>query len=116
MWFVELALRRPFTVAVLSFLLLIMGVLSLSSMQVDIFPTIDIPVVGIVWNYPGLSTEDMERRVVLIDERAISATVNGVAKIESQSIAGVGILKVYFQQGADIGSAIAQITAGANTA
>jgi multidrug efflux pump subunit AcrB len=116
MWFVELALRRPYTVAVLSFLLLILGALSLSTMQVDIFPTIDIPVVGIVWNYPGLSTEDMERRVVLIDERAISATVNGVAKIESQSIAGIGILKVYFQQGADIGSAIAQITAGANTA
>ncbi len=116
MWFVELALRRPFTVAVLSFLLLILGALSLSTMQVDIFPTIDIPVVGVVWNYPGLSAEDMERRVVLIDERSISSTVNGVAKIESQSISGVGILKVYFQPGTDIGSAIAQVTAGGNTA
>ena len=116
MWLVELALRRPYTIAVTCFLLVVMGLIALESMQVDIFPSIDIPVVGVVWNFRGLSADDMERRVVLINERQISETVNGVSRIESQSIAGVGILKVYFQQGTDIGSAIAQISASSNTA
>ena len=84
-------------------------------MIVDIFPVIDIPVVLVVWNYPGLTTEDMERRVVLITERAYSTTVNGISRIESQSIPGIGILKVYFQPGTDIGGAIAQITSVNNS-
>ena len=87
-----------------------MGAMSVTRMIVDIFPTIDIPVVVVVWNYPGLSTEDMERRVVFISERAYSTTVNGIQRIESQSIPGTGILKVYFQPGSDIGDAIAQIS------
>jgi multidrug efflux pump subunit AcrB len=115
MWIVRLALRRPFTIAVLAIFIMIMGVLSLKYMMVDIFPTIDIPVVGVVWSYPGLSAEDMERRVVLLDERAISSTVNGVSRIESQSVAGIGLMKIYFEQGADIGAAIAQISAVGNT-
>src|SRR5438105_5227858 len=115
MWIVELALRRPYTVAVMSILMLVMGVLSLTRMVVDIFPTIDIPVVAVVWSYPGLSAEDMERRVVLISERAYSTTVNGIERIESQSIPGVGLLRVYFQPGADIGSAISQISAVSST-
>src|ERR1700712_2277704 len=97
MWIVELALRRPYTVAVMSLLILLLGVLSVTRMVVDIFPAIDIPVVAVVWNYPGLSAEDMERRVVLISERGTSTTVNGVERIESQSIPGIGLLKVYFQ-------------------
>src|ERR1700761_2503346 len=116
MWIVELALRRPYTVAVMSVLLLLMGVLSVTRMIVDIFPAIDIPVVAVVWSYPGLQSEDMERRVVLISERSLSTTVNGIERIESQSIAGVGMLKVYFQQGADIGAAIAQISSVSATA
>src|ERR1019366_6620515 len=111
MWIVKLALRRPYTIAVMAILLVVMGVLSASRMVVDIFPAIDIPVVAVVWNYPGLSAQDMERRVVLISERAFSTTVNGISRIESQSIPGTGILKVYFQPGSDIGSAIAQISA-----
>ena len=110
MWIVRLALRRPYTIAVMCFLLLIMGVLAIQKMLVDVFPSIDIPVVGVIWNYPGLSAEDMERRVVLLDERAISTTVGGVEKIESQSTAGIGLLKIYFQAGTDIGGAIAQIS------
>jgi multidrug efflux pump subunit AcrB len=110
MWIVHLALRRPYTVAVTALLLIVLGVLSVSRMIVDIFPAIDIPVVVVVWNYPGLSPEDMERRVVLISERAYSTTVNGIQRIESQSIPGVGMLKVYFQPGSDIGAAIAQIS------
>jgi multidrug efflux pump subunit AcrB len=115
MWIVRLALRRPYTIAVFAIFIMIMGVLSLKYMMVDIFPTIDIPVVGVVWSYPGLSAEDMERRVVLLDERAISSTVNGVSRIESQSTAGIGIMKIYFEPGSDIGAAIAQISSIGNT-
>src|SRR5579862_786234 len=107
MWLVEVALKRPYTIAVMALLTLLMGVLSIGRMVVDVFPAISIPVVAVVWNYPGLSAEDMERRVVIISERAFSTTVNGIARIESQSIPGIGLLKVYFQPGTDIGGAIA---------
>ncbi len=116
MWIVRLALRRPYTIAVMAMLILMMGILSIRAMLVDIFPNIDIPVVLVVWNYPGLSADDIEKRVVFLDERAISSTVNGVSKIESSSIPGVGLLKVYFEPGADIGAAIAQMTAVSSTA
>ncbi len=92
-----------------------MGILSLTRMIVDILPAIDIPVVMVVWNFPGLSPEDMERRVVIISERAYSTTVNGIERIESQSIAGTGLLKIYFQPGTDLGTAIAQVSGVSNT-
>jgi multidrug efflux pump subunit AcrB len=107
---VRLSLRRPYTSAIAAMLVLLLGALSITRMIVDIFPVIDIPVVLVVWNYPGLTTEDMERRVVFISERAYSTTVNGISRIESQSIPGTGILKVYFQPGTEIGGAIAQIS------
>src|SRR5437762_23361 len=109
MWIVRLALRRPYTIAVLCTLIAIFGVLSVSRMRTDILPTIDIPVVIVVWNYPGLAAEDMERRVVFISERAMSTTVSGIQRIDSQSMSGIGILKVYFEPGSDIGGAIAQV-------
>jgi multidrug efflux pump subunit AcrB len=112
---VRLSLRRPYTSAIAALLVLLLGALSITRMIVDIFPVIDIPVVLVVWNYPGLSTEDMERRVVFISERAYSTTVNGIQRIESQSIPGVGILKVYFQPGTEIGGAIAQISSVNNS-
>jgi len=115
MWIVRLALRRPYTVAVMCLLILVMGILSMTRMVVDIFPAIDIPVVAVIWSYPGLPAQDMERRVVLISERAYSTTVNGIERIESQSIPGIGMLKIYFQPGADIGAAIAQITSVSTT-
>ena len=115
MWIVYLALRRPYTVAVMALLIMTLGLLSVSRMIVDIFPAIRIPVVLVVWNYPGLTPEDMERRVVLLCERAYSTTVNGIERIESESIPGIGLLRVYFQQGADIGAAISQITATSST-
>jgi multidrug efflux pump subunit AcrB len=116
MWIVRLALRRPYTVVVMAILMLLFGVLVTTRMPKDVFPTINIPVVIVVWNYPGLQAEDMERRVVLITERALSTTVNGISRLESQSIPGIGIVKVYFEQGADIGGAIAQIASVTNTA
>jgi len=115
MWIVRLALRRPYTIAVMALLMLVLGALSATRMIVDIFPVIDIPVVAVAWNYPGLSPEDMERRVVLISERAYSTTVNGISRIESQSIPGIGLLKIYFQPGADIGAAISQISSVSST-
>src|ERR1700761_5167463 len=107
---VRLSLRRPYTSAISAMLIVLLGGLAITRMIVDIFPVIDIPVVLVVWNYNGLTTEDMERRVVFISERAYSTTVNGISRIESQSIPGIGILKVYFQPGTDIGGAIAQIS------
>jgi multidrug efflux pump subunit AcrB len=115
MWIVRLALRQPYTVAVLAAVILLMGVLSTGSMLVDIFPSIDIPVVAVVWTYPGLSAEDMEKRVVLLSERGLSSVVNGIERIESQSIPGIGYEKIYFQPGTDIGNAIAQITSSSST-
>jgi len=112
---VRLALRRPYTSAIAALLILLMGALSITRMIVDIFPVIDIPVVLVVWNYNGLTTEDMERRVVFITERAYSTTVNGISRIESKSIPSIGLLRVYFQPGTEIGGAIAQITAVNNT-
>jgi multidrug efflux pump subunit AcrB len=115
MWIVRLALRRPYTIAVMCFLVMLMGGLSLQRMLVDIFPSIDIPVVAVVWTYGGLAPEEMERRVIGISERAMSTTVNGIERIESQSIQGVGLMRVYFYPGTDMGSAIAQLSAVSNT-
>ncbi|WP_333646655.1 efflux RND transporter permease subunit [Candidatus Binatus sp.] len=109
MWIVRLALRRPLSVAVMALLMLVLGVLSFGLMNVDIFPSIDLPVVMVVWNYPGLSAFDVERRMVFISERAYSTTVNGIEHIESESINGIGLLKVYFYPGTDVGGAIAQM-------
>src|SRR3954447_20962113 len=116
MGLVRLALRRPYTSAIAAFIVLLAGAMSLTRMIVDIFPLIDIPVVLVAWNYGGLSAEDMERRVVLVAERSYSQNVDGVEHIESQSIPGTGIIKVYFKPGADLGGAMTQITAVNNTA
>ena len=115
MWLVRLALRRPYTVATLCLAIAIFGVLTLSRIRVDILPSVDIPVVVVVWNYPGLSADEMEKRVIYITERALSTTVNDIERIDSQSIPAIGLVKVYFQPGAEIGAAIAQINAVCNT-
>jgi multidrug efflux pump subunit AcrA (membrane-fusion protein) len=111
MWIVRLALRRPLSVAVMALLMLVLGVLSFTMMNIDIFPAINLPVVMMIYNYPGLSAIDMERRIVLITERAYSTTVNDIEHIESESIEGLRLEKIYFQPGTDIGSSIAQLTA-----
>ncbi len=114
MWLVRLALRQPYTVAVIAAVIMLMGVLSMQSMLVDIFPAIDIPVVAVAWTFPGLSAQDMESRVVTLSERGLSATVNGIERIESSSIPGVGLLRIYMQPGTDIGNAIAQIASSSS--
>ncbi|HUO03717.1 MAG TPA: efflux RND transporter permease subunit [Candidatus Binataceae bacterium] len=115
MWIVRLALRRPLSVAVMALLMLVLGTLSFSLMNVDIFPEINLPVVMVVWSYPGLAAIDVERRMVFISERAYSTTVNDIEHIESESINGLGILKIYFHQESNIGAAIAQINAVSET-
>jgi multidrug efflux pump subunit AcrB len=111
MWLVSIALRRPLSVAVMALLMLVLGVMSFAYMNTDIFPAINLPVVMMVWNYPGLSPYDMERRIVTISERALSTTVNAIEHMESESILGIGIVKIYFQPSADPGSSMAQVSA-----
>ena len=90
MWIVRLALRRPLSVAVMALLMLVLGVLSFGMMNVDIFPAINLPIVILIYNYPGLSAVDMERRIVLIAERAYSLSVNDIEHIESESMRASG--------------------------
>ncbi len=116
MWIVKLALRRPYTFVVISILIALFGVASALRMSTDIFPEINIPLVTVVWQYGGMPPEEMERRVVSSAERFYSATVNNIEHIESQSINGTGVIKIYFQPGADIPTAVAQITSASQTA
>ena len=111
MWIVRLALRRPYTFVVFALLILILGVFSIESMPTDIFPNIDIPVVTVVWNYTGLSAEQMANRIVFNSERGMTTTVNDIEHIESQSLNGIAVIKVFFQPHVNIGNAVAQVTA-----
>src|SRR4051812_17751310 len=99
MWIVRLALRRPYTFVVSAMLVVLLGVLMILRMPTDIFPVVDIPVVSVAFNYPGMSPEDMEKRIVGQFERFLTTTVNDIEHIESQSLYGVGVIKIYFQKG-----------------
>jgi len=111
MWIVRLALRRPYTFAVLALLLLIIGPLSILNTPVDIFPNIDIPVVSIVWQYQGFSAEQISNRIITLTERVMTTTVDNIEHIESNSLYGVAVVKVYFQPQVNLPMAIAQVTA-----
>jgi multidrug efflux pump subunit AcrB len=111
MWIVRLALRRPYTFVVFALLILILGVFSIETMPTDIFPNIDIPVVTVIWGYNGLSAQEMSNRIVTISERGLTSTVNDIEHIESQSLNGIAVIKIFFQPHVNIGSAVAQVTA-----
>ncbi len=111
MWMVRLALRRPYTFVVFALLILILGVYSIETMPTDIFPNIDIPVVTVVWQYAGLSADQIANRIVTNAERGMTTTVNDIDHIESQSLVGVGIIKIYFHPNVNIGQAVAQVSA-----
>ena len=115
MWIVRLALRRPYTFVVLSLLLFFLGPVVISRTPVDIFPNIDIPVVSIVWNYAGLSPEQLSDRIVVQFERGLTTTVNDIEHTESQTLNGVSVVKVFFRPTVNISQAVAQITAVAQT-
>ena len=116
MWIVRLALRRPYTFVVVAMLVLIMGVFTIFTTPTDIFPAINIPVISVIFNYSGMSPEDMEKHMVTGFERILTTTVNDVEHTESQALYGVAIVKVYFQPRAKIETALAQVTAIAQTA
>jgi CzcA family heavy metal efflux pump len=111
MWIVRLALRRPYTFVVFALLILILGVFSILSMPTDIFPNIEIPVVTVIWTYTGLSAQEMANRIVTPSERGMTTTVNDIEHIESQSLNGVAVIKIFFRPHVNIGSAVAQVTA-----
>src|ERR1700692_3293100 len=115
MWIVRLALRRPYTFVVMAILILIMGGLAIVRTPTDIFPTIDIPVVSIIWTYNGLIPEDMADRIVSITERSLTTTVDNIEHVESQSLYGIAVVKVFLQPTANIQQGIAQITAVSQT-
>ncbi len=111
MWLVRLALKRPYTFVVMAILIVVMGVFSIVRMPTDIFPDIDIPVISVIWNYTGLPPEEMEKRIVTNYERGLTTTVNDIEHIESQSLTGIAVVKIFFQPGAHIDAATAQVTA-----
>ncbi len=111
MWIVLLALRRPYTFVVAALLLIIVTPFILIRTPVDIFPAINIPVVSIIWQYTGLDAKQMEQRIVFVNERALTVTVNDIDHIESTSYNGIGVIKVFFQPKVSIATAVAQITA-----
>jgi len=115
MWIVQLALRRPYTFVVAAIVLILLTPLVLLRTPTDIFPSIDIPVVTVVWQYVGLDASEIEQRIVYNHERSISTTVNDIEHIESTSYNGVGIIKVFLQPGSSVDAGVAQITAVAQT-
>ncbi len=116
MWIVRLALRRPYTFVVAAILVFVLGVLAIFRMPTDIFPNIDIPVIAVSFNFNGMSANDMNDRIITPFERILSTTVNDIEHVESQSLNGVGVVKIYFQQHANIENANAQVTAISQTA
>ncbi len=115
MWIVRLALRRPYTFIVMSLLILILGVVSIFRTPVDIFPVVDIPVVSVIWTFTGMGPQEMTDRITTNSERAFTTTVNDIEHMESSSMNGVSVTKIFFQPGANIPAAVAQITASAQT-
>jgi CzcA family heavy metal efflux pump len=115
MWIVALALRRPYTFIVMALVIIILTPITILRTPTDIFPSIDIPVVSVVWFYSGLSPQDMADRIVANSERGITTTVNDIEHMESQSVYGLGVIKVFFRPGTNVQGAIAQITAIAQT-
>ncbi|MGC2536496.1 MAG: efflux RND transporter permease subunit [Candidatus Sulfotelmatobacter sp.] len=111
MWIVALALRRPYTFIVMALVIIILTPITILRTPTDIFPDIDIPVVSVVWFYTGMSPQDMADRIVANSERGITTTVNDIEHMESQSVYGLGIIKVFFRPGTNVQGAIAQITA-----
>ena len=115
MWIVRLALRRPYTFVVMSIVIALLGGTAIVTMPVDIFPYIDIPIVSVVWNYGGLSPEEMEKRVVTVYERSLTTSVNDIEHIESNSYNGVSVVRIFFQPNVSIDMAVAQVTAISQT-
>lgn len=112
---VRLALKRPYTFIVAAMLVVLLGVVQIARMPVDIFPEIDVPVVSVIWQYSGVNADEMAKRVVTVSERAFTTTVNDIEHQESTSLNGVAVIKIYFQPGAKVEAAVAQLTSVTQT-
>ncbi len=115
MWIVRLALRRPYTFVVMSMVIVILGVLAIFRMPTDIFPNIDIPVASVIWTYSGLSPEEVAEVITIRCERAFTTSVNDIEHMESQSLPGLSIIKVFFHPNAKIEAAVAQLAASSQS-
>jgi len=115
MWIVRLALRRPYTFVVMSMVIVILGVLATLRMPADIFPEINIPVAAVIWSYGGLSPEEISQVVTIRCERAFTTSVNDIEHMESQSLPGLAIIKIFFQPNAKIEAAVAQLAASSQS-
>ena len=115
MWIVKLALRRPYTFVAAAILIAILGGIAIARMPTDILPDIDIPVVSAIWQYRGLSADEMDKRVTVLSERGFTTTVSDIEHIESQSLNGMGVIKVFFHPGTPVEAAVAQMTAISQT-
>src|ERR1700681_3917661 len=115
MWIVRLALRRPYTFVVVALVILLLGPLVIMRTPTDIFPNINIPVVSTIWFYTGLSAPEMANRIVTGFERGLTTTVNDIEHIESQTLSGLSVVKIFFQPSARIDAAVSQVTAIAQT-
>src|SRR6201991_1792605 len=108
---IQLALRRPYTFIVMAMLIVLATPFALLKMPTDILPEINIPVISIVWNYTGMSAQEMGQRIASQNERSLTTTVSDIEHIESTSLAGISIIKIFFQPTANIQTAIAQVVA-----
>src|SRR3989442_5605863 len=111
MWIVRLALRRPYTFVVLALLIALLGVSAIRTMPVDIFPSINIPVVTVIWSYSGLSPTEMQDRIATISERALTTSAHRIEHMESLSLRALAITRLYFHPHVPIASPIAQVNA-----
>src|SRR6201997_2931492 len=110
---VRFVLRRPYTVVAVLILVCLLGVGAALRMPVDIFPEIDIPVVSVVWTYNGMSAEDMQNRILQLHERQLASLVDDISRIEANAYQGVGVIKVYLHEGADVSRAVSQLASSA---
>ncbi len=108
--FIKMVLKYHYTVIVMALFILIMGLVTIAKTPIDIFPEINTPVVTAVWTYTGMPAKDIERRIVTIAERAYASNVNDIEHIESQSLLGVGVIRVFLHPGADINTGITQVS------
>ena len=115
MWIVKLALQRPYTFVVMALLIVVLGATSISQMRTDIFPEIEIPVINVIWTYKGMDSSELERRITTYSEYAYTSNVNEIKRVESQTLNGVAVIKIYFHQGVDIGTALSQVTSASQS-
>jgi multidrug efflux pump subunit AcrB len=114
-WLIRIALQRPYTFIVLGILIVLLGPLAILRTPTDIFPSINLPVISVIWTYNGMPPDEMSDRVITYFERQMTTTVNDIEHIESQSLPGVGVIKVFFQPDVNVNAALAQVTAISQT-